>query len=179
MKTFQPLSRLLKSMLLPLLAAVFFCSADKAETPVPPTGATTATTEGPDTDADQPPAPEKAARILKKKKRKEDSTATRPVPVDPGWIGDCYYYAEGGYYHQDGVYWCPDLKTHYVYAEECWYLANDGILTATGVYYPPMAAPDGIFGIPWRLAAVISSLVAGPPQNPGRPPDPPERESEP
>ena len=97
----------------------------------------------------------------------------------PVWIGDCCYYADGSYYHKDGVYWLADLKTHYVYAEECWYLANDGILTATGVYYPPMAAPDGIFGIPWRLAAVISSLVAGPPQNPGRPPDPPERESEP
>ena len=97
-----------------------------------------------------------------------------PEP-DPGWIGDCYYYADGGYYHKDGVYWRPDLKTHYVYAEECWHLANGGILTGTGVYYPPMAAPDGILGVPWRLAAVVTALIAGPPNNPGSPPPKPTR----
>ena len=172
-------SKLLKTLALAALLAPFACSADKAETPVPPTGAAAATTEGPDMDADQPPAPEKNVGIRKKKKKKDVSAAAMPVPVDPGWIGDCYYYADGGYYHQDGVYWRPDLKTHYVYAEECWHLANEGILTAMGVYYPPMAAPDGYFGIPWRLAAVISALAAGPPQDPGRPPEPPARESEP
>ena len=95
-----------------------------------------------------------------------------PEP-DPGWIGDCYYYADGGYYHKDGVYWRADLKTHYVYEEECWHLANGGILTGTGVYFPPVAAPDGLIGIPWRLAAVVTALIAGPPQNPGTPPEKP------
>ena len=89
---------------------------------------------------------------------------------DPGWIGDCYYYADGGYYHKDGVYWRADMKTHYVYEEECWHLANGGILTGTGVYFPPVIAPEGALGIPWRLAAVTASLVAGPPENPGKPP---------
>ena len=97
-----------------------------------------------------------------------------PEP-DPGWIGDCYYYADGGYYHKDGVYWRADLKTHYVYAEECWHLANGGILTGTGVYFPPVVAPDGILGIPWRLAAVVTALVAGPPIDPGQPPPKPTR----
>ena len=92
---------------------------------------------------------------------------------DPGWIGDCYYYADGGYYHKDGVYWRADMKTHYVYEEECWHLANGGVLTDTGVYYPPVAAPDGILGLPWRLAAVATSLIAGPPQDPGIPPEKP------
>ena len=73
------------------------------------------------------------------------------------------------------MYWRPDLKTHYVYAEECWHLANGGILTGTGVYYPPMAAPDGLLGIPWRLAAVVTALVAGPPNDPGAPPPKPTR----
>jgi hypothetical protein len=89
---------------------------------------------------------------------------------DPGWIGDCYYYADGGYYHKDGVYWRADMKTHYVYAEECWHLANGGVLTGTGVYFPPVVAPDGALGIPWRLAAVTVSLIAGPPEDPGKPP---------
>ena len=177
MKTFHLPSKLLKTLALAALLAPFACAADESETPAGKTENNSPETEDQGTDADQPPAPKKSAGLLKKKKEKV--AAKKPVPVDPGWIGDCYYYAEGGYYHQDGVYWCPDLKTHYVYAEGCWYLANDGILTATGVYYPPMAAPDGIFGIPWRLAAVISSLVAGPPQNPGRPPEPPARESDP
>jgi len=179
MKTVPTLSKFLRSLLVPLLAAALFCSADTTETTAGETSETSPKTEKPGTDADRPPAPKKSAADLKKKKKKEDSAARKPVPADPGWIGDCYYYAEGGYYHQDGVYWCPDMKTHYVYAEGCWHLANDGILTAAGVYYPPMAAPDGIFGIPWRLAAVISSLVAGPPQDPGKPPEPPARETEP
>ena len=93
----------------------------------------------------------------------------------PVWIGDCCYYADGSYYHQDGVYWLADLKTHYVYAEECWHLANGGILTGTGVYYPSIAAPDGILGVPWRLAAVVTALVAGPPNDPGEPPPKPPR----
>ena len=94
----------------------------------------------------------------------------------PVWIGDCCYYADGSYYHQDGVYWLADLKTHYVYAEGCWHLANGGVLTDTGVYFPPMAAPDGLLGLPWRLAAVMTSLAGGPPQNPGKPPAQPVRE---
>ena len=94
----------------------------------------------------------------------------------PVWIGDCCYYADGSYYHQDGVYWLADLKTHYVYAEGCWHLANGGILTDTGVYFPPMAAPDGLLGLPWRLAAVMTSLAGGPPWNPGKPPAEPVRE---
>ena len=44
-----------------------------------------------------------------------------------------------------------------MYAEECWHLANGGILTDTGVYYPPIAAPDGLLGVPWRLAAVVTA----------------------
>ena len=94
----------------------------------------------------------------------------------PVWIGDCCYYADGSYYHQDGVYWLADLKTHYVYAEGCWLLANGGVLTDTGIYYPRMAAPDGLLGLPWRLAAVMTSLAGGPPQNPGKPPAEPVRE---
>ena len=94
----------------------------------------------------------------------------------PEWIGDCCYYADGSYYHQDGVYWLADLKTHYVYAEGCWHLANGGVLTDTGIYYPRMAAPDGLLGLPWRLAAVMTSLAGGPPQNPGKPPAEPVRE---
>lgn len=98
-----------------------------------------------------------------------DEAEKAPEP-DPGWIGDCYYYADGGYYHKDGVYWRADMKTHYVYEEECWHLANGGILTGTGVYFPPVIAPEGALGIPWRLAAVTVALIAGPPENPGKPP---------
>ena len=94
----------------------------------------------------------------------------------PVWIGDCCYYPDGSYYHRDGVYWLADLKTHYVYAEGCWHLANGGILTDTGVYFPRIAAPDGLLGLPWRLAAVMTSLAGGPPQNPGKPPAEPVRE---
>ena len=101
-----------------------------------------------------------------------DEAEKAPEP-DPGWIGDCYYYADGGYYHKDGVYWRADMKTHYVYEGECWHLANGGILTGTGVYFPPVVAPDGALGIPWRLAAVTAALIAGPPENPGKPPEKP------
>ena len=100
------------------------------------------------------------------------SEEKKPAP-DPGWIGDCYYYADGGYYHKDGVYWRPDMKTHYVYEEDCWHMANGGILTGTGVYFPPVTAPDGILGLPWRLLAVTTALIAGPPQDPGDPPEKP------
>ena len=109
-----------------------------------------------------------------RKKRQEKETASKQEP-DPGWIGDCYYYADGGYYHKDGVYWRADMKTHYVYAEKCWHLPNGGVLTETGVYYPPIAAPDGLLGIPWRLAAVVTALIAGPPHPPGNPPQKPTR----
>ncbi len=110
---------------------------------------------------------EEADGRQKKPEEKEQPAERMP---DPGWIGDCYYYADGGYYHRDGVYWRPDMKTHYVYEEECWHLANGGVLTDTGVYYPPIAAPDGIMGLPWRLAAVTVALIAGPPEDPGKPP---------
>ena len=113
---------------------------------------------------------EEGAEYIRKQKEKEAAAKRKP---DPGWIGDCYYYADGGYYHKDGVYWRPDMKTHYVYEEECWHLANGGILTLAGVYFPPIASPDGILGIPWRLAAVATALIAGPPQNPGAPPEKP------
>ena len=115
-------------------------------------------------------SPEESAEYRKKQRELEKTAAEAKKKPDPGWIGDCYYYADGGYYHKDGVYWRPDMKTHYVYAEECWHLPNGGILTGTGVYYPPMAAPDGLLGVPWRLAAVVTALVAGPPNDPGEPP---------
>ena len=118
------------------------------------------------------PTPEKEAELRRKR---EAADAPKPPPA-PVWIGDCCYYADGSYYHQDGVYWLADLKTHYVYAEGCWHLANGGILTDTGVYYPRIAAPDGLLGLPWRLAAVMTSLAGGPPQNPGKPPAEPVRE---
>lgn len=113
---------------------------------------------------------EEGAAYIRKQREKEVAANRKP---DPGWIGDCYYYADGGYYHKDGVYWRPDMKTHYVYEEECWHLANGGILTGTGVYFPPVASPDGLLGIPWRLAAVVTALIAGPPQDPGAPPEKP------
>jgi len=115
---------------------------------------------------------EAADELHQKQREKAESAARKP---DPGWIGDCYYYADGGYYHKDGIYWRPDMKTHYVYEEGCWHLANGGILTETGVYYPVVAAPDGILGLPWRLAAVATALIAGPPQDPGTPPEKPVR----
>jgi len=119
--------------------------------------------------------PEKAEERRKKQREKEAADEAVKKKPDPGWIGDCYYYADGGYYHQDGIYWRADMKTHYVYAEKCWHLPNGGILTETGVYYPPIAAPDGLLGIPWRLAAVVTALIAGPPHPPGDPPQKPTR----
>ena len=116
--------------------------------------------------------PEEAEKQLKQQEKESSGPRRKP---DPGWIGDCYYYADGGYYHKDGIYWRADMKTHYVYEERCWHLPNGGILTETGVYYPPIAAPDGLLGIPWRLVAVASALIAGPPQNPGTPPQKPTR----
>ena len=101
-----------------------------------------------------------------------------PLAPAPEWIGDCCYYPDGSYYHQDGVYWLADLKTHYVYAERCWHLANGGILTDTGVYFPPITAPAGLLGLPLRLAAVMTALAGGPPWDPGAPPEEPVREDE-
>ena len=166
MKTLPTRSNLLNTLLAAALLTPFFCPADEAGKPV----------------WDEPVmirrgendfellTPEKSAEYWKKQRELEEAAKRKP---DPGWIGDCYYYADGGYYHKDGVYWRPDLKTHYVYAEECWHLANGGILTGTGVYYPPIAAPDGLLGVPWRLAAVVTALVAGPPDDPGAPPPKP------
>jgi len=111
--------------------------------------------------------PEKADKIREKKLE-----AAKPPP--PIWIGDCCYYADGSYYHKDGSYWLPDLKTHYVYAEKCWHLANGGVLTDTGIYYPPVTAPAGLLGLPLRLAAVMTSLAGGAPIDPGTPPEEPE-----
>ena len=166
MKTLPTRSNLLKTLLAAALLAPFFCPADEAEK----------------TDWHEPVmvqrgdndfellTPGESAEYRKRQRELEEAAQKKP---DPGWIGDCYYYADGGYYHKDGVYWRPDLKTHYVYAEECWHLANGGILTGTGVYYPSITAPDGILGVPWRLAAVVTALVAGPPDNPGTPPEKP------
>ena len=155
--------------LVALLVPFFcFCLADEEQEPVwhEPV---VIQRDGDGTAVEVLPA-EKGAELIRKQREKEAAANRKP---DPGWIGDCYYYADGGYYHPDGVYWRPDMKTHYVYAEECWHLANGGILTGTGVYYPPMAAPDGVLGIPWRLAAVVTALIAGPPQDPGKPPERP------
>ena len=116
--------------------------------------------------------PEQAAEL----ERKRQAAIPEKRGTPPVWIGDCCYYADGSYYHKDGVYWLADLKTHYVYAEGCWHLANGGILTDTGVYFPPMSAPDGLLGLPWRLAAVMTSLAGGPPWTPGKPPAEPVRE---
>ena len=97
--------------------------------------------------------------------------AHKHIPFQPA--RKAFSNPDGGYYHKDGVYWRPDMKTHFVYDEECWHLANGGILTGTGVYYPPITAPDGFLGFPWRLAAVTVALIAGPPQDPGTPPEKP------
>ena len=163
MKTLPTRSNLLKTLLAAALLAPFFGLADEVETPVWDDPVMIQRANG---DFELL-TPEESVEYRKKQKEREEAAQRKP---DPGWIGDCYYYADGGYYHKDGVYWRPDLKTHYVYAEECWHLANGGILTGTGVYYPPMAAPDGLLGVPWRLAAVVTALVAGPPNNPGAPP---------
>ena len=169
MKTLPTRRILLKTLLVAALLAPFFCPADEAEKtdwhePV--------MVQRGDNDFELLP-PEESVEHRKKQRELEKSAAKAKKKPDPGWIGDCYYYADGGYYHKDGVYWRPDLKTHYVYAEECWHLANGGILTGTGVYYPSITAPDGILGLPWRLAAVVTALVAGPPDDPGAPPPKP------
>ena len=169
MKTFHLPSNLLKTLLAAALLAPFFGLADEAETPVWDEPVMIRRGDG---DFELL-TPEESAEYRKKQREREKSAAEAKKKPDPGWIGDCYYYADGGYYHKDGVYWRPDLKTHYVYAEECWHLPNGGILTGTGVYYPPMAAPDGLLGVPWRLAAVVTALVAGPPNDPGVPPPKP------
>ncbi len=148
MNTLPIPSKLLKTLALAALLAPFACAAAEG-------GAEPAKTQ-----------PKKTSVTVS---RKSPSAKKKPAP-DPGWIGDCYYFADGGYYHKDGVYWRADMKTHYVYEEECWHLANGGVLTDTGVYFPPVIAPEGALGIPWRLAAVTVSLIAGPPENPGRPP---------
>ena len=167
MKTRSSRPNLLKTLFASVLLATLACAADKAEdTPEPVWRDAVIVQEG-----------EGKHRLLtaeetekRAKKQQEKSAAQKKTEPDPGWIGDCYYYADGGYYHKDGVYWRPDMKTHYVYEEECWHLANGGILTGTGVYFPPVVAPEGALGIPWRLAAVTAALIAGPPENPGKPP---------
>ncbi len=155
MKTFQLPSKLLKTLALAALLAAFACAAAEV-------GA------GQPVKKQPKEQPEKSA-VTVTKNDVPVKMESAPEP-DPGWIGDCYYYADGGYYHKDGVYWRADMKTHYVYEEECWHLANGGILTGTGVYFPPVVAPEGALGIPWRLAAVTVSLIAGPPEDPGKPP---------
>ena len=170
MKTLPFRSKQWKKMLFAALVAPFACAADEAgDAPEPVWRDAVIVEQG-----------ENGHRLLtaeEAEKQAEDqrkkSAAQKKTEPDPGWIGDCYYYADGGYYHKDGVYWLPDMKTHYVYEEECWHLANGGILTGTGVYFPPVAAPDGVLGIPWRLAAVVTALIAGPPQDPGTPPEKP------
>lgn len=168
MKTFPTRSNLLKTLLAAALLAPFFCVADEAEKT---DWHESVMVRRGDNDFELL-SPEESVKYREKRKELEAAAKKKP---DPGWIGDCYYYADGGYYHKDGVYWRPDMKTHYVYEEECWHLANGGILTGTGVYYPPVAAPDGILGVPWRLAAVVTALVAGPPNDPGEPPPKPTR----
>ena len=171
MKTLPTRSNLLKTLLAAALLVPFFGLADEAETP---------TWDEPvmiqrDNGDFELLTPEESVEYRKKRELEKSAAKAKKKP-DPVWIGDCCYYADGSYYHQDGVYWLADLKTHYVYAEGCWHLANGGILTDTGVYFPPMAAPDGLLGLPWRLAAVMTSLAAGPPRNPGKPPSEPVRE---
>ena len=165
MKTLHSPSKLLKTLALAALLAPFACTA-AAEAEEPVWRDAVIVTQGED---GQRLLTEEEADDLRKKEREKAASEFKQEP-DPGWIGDCYYYADGGYYHRDGVYWRPNMKAHYVYEEGCWHLANGGILTETGVYYPPIAAPDGILGLPWRLAAVTVALIAGPPENPGKPP---------
>lgn len=174
MKTFQLPSKLLKTLALTALLASFSCVAAEAEKGAPePVWRDPVIVQEKEGGHRLLTAEEADKRAKREQARLDARKKSEP---DPGWIGDCYYYADGGYYHKDGVYWLADLKTHYVYAEGCWHLANGGILTDTGVYFPPMAAPDGLLGLPWRLAAVMTSLAAGPPRNPGKPPEEPVRE---
>ena len=169
MKTLPFRSNLLKAVVAAVLFAPFACPADEEGTePVWQDPVIVRQEE----NGHRLLTAEEADEQRKKQREKEAAANRKP---DPGWIGDCYYYADGGYYHKDGVYWRPDMKTHYVYEEKCWHLANGGVLTETGVYYPPVAAPDGILGLPWRLAAVTTALIAGSPWNPGAPPEKPVR----
>ena len=168
MKTLLSPSKLLKTLALAALLVPFACMADDVEKEAPePVGRDAVIVQKEDgvaaDEADPAPA------------QLEKTESDESKEADPGWIGDCYYYADGGCYNPDGIYWRPDLKTYYVYDEECWHLPNGGILTRSGVYYPPIASPDGYLGIPWRLAAVTVSLLAGPPWNPGVPPEKPTR----
>ena len=167
MKTRPTRSIRLKTLLVAALLAPFACPAD-GEEPVWQDPVIVRQGE----EEHRLLTAEEADELRWKQQEAAASAARKP---DPGWIGDCYYYADGGYYHKDGVYWRPDMKTHYVYEEGCWHLANGGVLTETGVYYPVVAAPDGILGLPWRLAAVATALIAGPPQDPGVPPEKPVR----
>ena len=168
MKTFPIPSKLLETLALAALLAPFFCGGDDAPVWREPVVVRRGENEL------QLLTPEETAEL--ERKRQEAISRKKEVEVPPVWIGDCCYYADGSYYHQDGVYWLADLKTHYVYAEGCWHFANGGILTDTGIYFAPVAAPDGLLGLPWRLAAVMTSLAGGPPQNPGKPPAEPVRE---
>ena len=170
MKTFPIRSTLLKTLLAAALLAPFAWAADEAEKDAPEPVWRDAVIVQEGEGKHRLLTAEEAERQRKIREKNKAASKTEP---DPGWIGDCYYYADGGYYHKDGVYWRPDMKTHYVYDEECWHLANGGILTGTGVYYPPITAPDGFLGFPWRLAAVTVALIAGPPQDPGTPPEKP------
>lgn len=162
-------SKTLKTLTLAVLLAPFACAADGPESE--PVWQDAVIVRQGEREYELLTA-EEADALRKKRQEKETPPKQKP---DPGWIGDCYYYADGGYYHKVGVYWRPDMKTHFVYEERCWHLADGGILTETGVYYPVIAAPDGILGLPWRFAAVVTALIAGPPQNPGAPPEKPMR----
>ena len=184
MKTLPLPSKLLKTLALAALLAPFACAADEVDASETAGPGTSASVRQDNAGTGQPAGkkvkkakkqPEKPVVTVTVTKRNEPAEKESVPEPDPGWIGDCYYYADGGYYHKDGVYWRADMKTHYVYEEECWHLANGGILTGTGVYYPTIAAPDGILGVPWRLAAVVTALVAGPPNDPGEPPPKPTR----
>ena len=169
MKTLPIPSRLLKPLALAALLVPFASAADGEKEAEPVWRDAVVVQQG---ENEHKLLTAEEADNRRKKERGKVAPDVKQEP-DPGWIGDCFYYADGGYYHKDGVYWKPDMKTCYVYEEECWHLANGGILTGTGVYYPVVAAPDGILGIPWRLAAVTAALIAGPPQNPGTPPEKP------
>ena len=168
MKTLLTSSKQLKTLLAAALLAPFAWAADEAEKGAPEPVWRDAVIVEQGEGGHRLLTAEEAEKQAKQQQKK--AAAPKKTEPDPGWIGDCYYYADGGYYHKDGVYWRADMKTHYVYEEECWHLANGGILTGTGVYFPPVVAPEGALGIPWRLAAVTSALVAGPPEDPGKPP---------
>ena len=127
-------SKTLKTLTLAVLLAPFACAADGPESE--PVWQDAVIVRQGEREYELLTA-EEADALRKKRQEKETPPKQKP---DPGWIGDCYYYADGGYYHKDGVYWRPDMKTHFVYEEKCWHLADGGILTETGVYYPVIAA---------------------------------------